>query len=120
MLADERRASNPKPHENKMKLNKSQTVKVLKSIGYKIESSKSRLVVGTKENVRVVAGPASTRMRWGKDNRFSVCGSNAVPASKAAKEIAAAVGRSVSWHQNELHSTSGWAQPDGRLTQFST
>lgn len=102
-----------------MKLNKTQTVKVLEAIGYKIESSKSRSVVGVKENVRVVAGPASTWMRWGKDNRFSVYGANAVVASNAAKEIAAKVGRSVSWHQKELHSTSGWAQPDGRLTQFS-
>lgn len=118
-MADERRASNPKPRKKKMKMNKSQTIKALESIGYTIEASKSRSVVGKKENVRVVAGPASTWMRWGKDNRFSVCGSNAVTASNAAKEIAATVGRSVSWHQKELHSTSGWAQPDGRLTKFS-
>jgi hypothetical protein len=100
-------------------MNKKQTVKALESIGYKIEASKSRAVLGAKEKVLIVAGPASTWMRWGKDTRFSVYGSNAVIASIAAKEIAAVVGRSVSWHQNELRSLTGYAQPDGRLTKLS-
>ena len=102
-----------------VKMNRKQYVEVLKNLGYTTQPRHTRTIVATKEGVRVTISPASSYARWGSDDRPSVCGKNAAMASKSSKELASVLKRPVHWFQSELSAVSGYAQPDGRLTQLS-